>query len=130
MNLAQIHLELGMIFRAAEYAQQSLELSHELHDDDTATMVRCVEIAAEILVRTNQALEGVILVAAATRRREALQTPRPTEEQTEFDLMLPATRAVLTEPEFARAWHLGADLPIDEAAELAMRALSSTRAGT
>lgn len=130
MNLAQIHLELGMIIRAAEYSQQSLELSRELHDDDTATMVRCVEIAAEILVRRGEASEGVMLAAAATRRREVLQTPRPADEQSELDRMLPAARDALTEPEFTLAWNLGADLPISEAANLAMRDLSGTPAGS
>jgi tetratricopeptide (TPR) repeat protein len=88
MNLALVTLERGLIVRSAELARDSLELSQDIGDDGSATTVRCIEIAAQILGSMESSATAVGLLAAATRRREELGAPRPDIERPEIDRVL------------------------------------------
>ena len=63
MNLAPVTLELGAIVHAAELACDSLELSQDMRDDGSATTVRCIEIAAQILTALDSTPTAVVLAA-------------------------------------------------------------------
>ena len=123
MNLALVTLERGAIVRSAELACESLELSHDMHDDGSATTVRCIEIASQILEALDSTRTAVSLVAAATVRREVLGAPRPAVEQPELDRMLRCARDALGDSAFDAAWNRGQDLPIHEAVDLAAASL-------
>jgi predicted ATPase len=123
MNLALVTLERGAIVRSAELACESLELSHDMRDDDSATTMRCIEIASQILVALDSTRTAVGLVATATIRRDALGAPRPAVEQPEVDRMLRRARGALGDSSFNAAWNRGKDLPIHEAVDLAAASL-------
>jgi predicted ATPase/DNA-binding XRE family transcriptional regulator len=125
MNLALVTLERGAIVRSAELACESLELGHDMHDDDSTATVRCIEIASEILSALDSTRTAVGLLAAATVRREVLGAPRPAVEQPEIDRMLSCARGVLGGAAFDTAWNRGQDLPIHEAVDLAAASLTT-----
>ena len=80
MNLALVTLDRGALTRSTELALESLELSQDMGDDGSATTVRCVEIAAQVLGALASTPAAVTLLASATTRREALGAPRPSVE--------------------------------------------------
>jgi predicted ATPase/DNA-binding XRE family transcriptional regulator len=123
MNLALVSLERGAVVRSAELACDSLELSLDMGDDRSATAVRCIEIAAQILAALDSPRTAVGLVAAATVRREILGAPRPKVEQPELDCMLRCARDALGDSAFDAAWNRGQDLPMQEAVDLAATGL-------
>ena len=123
MNLALVTLERGAIVRSAELACESLELSHDMRDDDSAATVRCIEIASQVLLGLDSTRTAVGLVATATIRREVLGAPRPAVEQPEIDRMLRCARDALGDSAFDSAWSRGQDLPIHEAVDLAAASL-------
>ena len=123
MNLALVTLERGAIVRSAELACESLEIGHDMHDDGSATTVRCIEIAAQILEALDSTRTAVRLVAAATLRRDVLVAPRPAVEQPELDRMLRCARDALGGSAFDAAWNRGQGLPIHEAVDLAAASL-------
>ena len=95
MNLASVTLRRDAIVRSAELAHESIDLSRAIGDLDSATTVRCIEIAAQILAALGPKATSVRLVAAATRRREILGAPRPIVEQPEVESMLEAVRVAV-----------------------------------
>lgn len=119
MNLALVTLERGAFVRSAELARDSLQLSQELGDDGSASTVRCIEIAAQILSALGSTATAVSLAAAATRRREILGAPRPAAEQPEFDRMLHGAREAIGESAFHAALNRGENLPIHDAVDMA-----------
>jgi tetratricopeptide (TPR) repeat protein len=123
MNLALVTLERGAITRSAELACESLELSQEMREDASATTVRCIEIASQILVALDSTRTAVGLVATAAIHREMLGAPRPAVEQPEIDRMLRCARDALGDSAFDAAWDRGQDLPINEAVDLAAATL-------
>jgi tetratricopeptide (TPR) repeat protein len=123
MNLALVTLERGAIVRSAELVCDSLEISHDMGDDGSATTVRCIEIAAQILGALDSPRTAVGLVAAATLRREVLGAPRPAVEQPEIDHTLRWAHDALGDPAFDAAWNRGQELPIQEAVDLASASL-------
>jgi predicted ATPase len=123
MNLALVTLERGAIVRSAELACESLELSHDMRDDGSATTVRSIEIASQILEALDSTRTAVSLVAAATIRREVLGAPRPAVEQPELDRMLGCAHDALGDSAFDDAWNRGQDLPIQEAVDQAAASL-------
>jgi predicted ATPase/DNA-binding XRE family transcriptional regulator len=123
MNLALVTLERGAIMRSAELACESLELSHEMRDDGSATTVRCIEIASQILVALDSTRTAVGLVATATIHRDVLGAPRPAAEQPEINRVLRCARGALGDSAFDAAWHRGQDLYINEAVDLAASTL-------
>ena len=126
MNLTLVTLQRGAVARSAELAHDSLELSRDMRDDDSAATVRCIEIAAQILAALGSTSAAVGLVAAATRRRQILGTPRPGVEQPELDRMLHDAHDVVGGPTFDRAWNSGWDISIAEAVEAAAAGLIAT----
>jgi predicted ATPase/DNA-binding XRE family transcriptional regulator len=123
MNLALVTLERGAVVRSAELARDSLELSQYMRDDGSATVARCIEIAAQIFGALDSTPTAVVLVAAATVRREMLGAPRPAVEQPELNRMLDAARHTLGESAFDAAWQRGQHLRISEAVDLAATSL-------
>jgi predicted ATPase len=123
MNLALVTLDRGLIVRSAELARDGLELSQDMADVGSATTVRCIEIAAQILVSLKSNATAVDLLAAATRRREELSAPRPDIERPEIDRVLQTARRALAPAAFEAAWNRGQALPISEAIELAAASL-------
>jgi predicted ATPase/DNA-binding XRE family transcriptional regulator len=119
MNLALVTLERGALVRSAELALESLELSQDMRDDGSATTVRCVEIAAQVLGALASMPTGVTLLASATTRRKTLGAPRPSVEQPELDRLLNAAHHGLAASAFETAWRSGEDLPIQDAIDLA-----------
>jgi predicted ATPase/DNA-binding SARP family transcriptional activator/DNA-binding XRE family transcriptional regulator len=125
MNLALVTLERGALVRSAELARDSLDLSRELGDDGSATTVRCIEIAAQVLRALDSTATALSLAAAATRRRAILGTPRPAAEQPEFDRILHGAREAVGESAFHAAWTRGETLPIHDAVDLAATRLQT-----
>lgn len=125
MNLALVTLERGALKRAAELALESLQLSQDMRDDGSATTVRCVEIAAQVLGALPSTPTAVTLLASATTRRETLGAPRPSVEQPELDRFLNAAHHELAASVFETAWRNGEDLPIQDAIDLAAASLTS-----
>jgi predicted ATPase len=123
MNLALVNLERGAIARSAELARDSLEISQDMRDDDSATTVRCIEIAAQVFAALGSTPTAVVLVAAAARRRVRLGAPQPAGEKPELDRMLDGAREALGQAAFEAAWARGQDLPVREAVDLAAASL-------
>jgi hypothetical protein len=123
MNLALVNLERGAIARSAELARDSLEISQDMRDDDSATTARCIEIAAQVFAALGSTPTAVVLVAAAARRRVRLGAPQPAGEKPELDRMLDGAREALGQAAFEAAWARGQDLPIREAVDLAAASL-------
>jgi hypothetical protein len=109
--------------RSAELSCHSLELSHDMSDDGSATTVRCIEIAAQVLEALDSTRTAVRLVAAATLRRDALGAPRPSVEQPELDRLLHCARDALGDSAFDAAWIRGRQSSIQEAVDLAAASL-------
>ena len=122
MNLALVTLERGRIVRSAELARDSLELSQNIGDDGSATTVRCIEIAAQILGSMESTATAVSVLAAATRRREELGAPRPDIEQPEIDRVLQGARTALAPSVFEATWSRGRALPINRPSSWRLRA--------
>jgi hypothetical protein len=76
MNLALTTFERADLPRARELAQGMLQLSQDIADASAST-VRCVEIASEILQACGAAETVVRLEGAANTQREALGAPMP-----------------------------------------------------
>jgi predicted ATPase/DNA-binding XRE family transcriptional regulator len=125
MNLALVNLDRGGLTRSAELARESLELSQDMRDDKSATTVRCVEIAAQVLGALGATHTVVTLLASATTRREALDAPRPSVEQPELDRVLAAARTELGTSTFETAWRHGEDLAIHDAIDQAAATLTT-----
>jgi hypothetical protein len=123
MNLTVVTLERGDRVRAATLAHEVLVLCQELADGSAST-VRCVEIASEVLQSSGDLETAVRLVAAATARREALGAPIPPRELPERERTLSGARAGLAADTFDQLWKDGTRLAIHEAVELAAAALA------
>jgi len=124
MNLTLVVLELGAVEHAAELARESIELSDGMHDDGSATTVRCIEIAALVLEAMRSTDTAVGLLAAATRRREELAAPRPGAEESDLAPALEEARTALGTERFDSAWARGRDLTMLEALAVATEALT------
>jgi predicted ATPase len=122
MSLAGIAVSRGSTARAVALALQILDLCREMVDP-SATTVRCVEIASDVLLGVGSAEPAVRLIAAATAQRKALGAPVPPQEQAERDRALSAARAALETIGFERAWADGGRLSSLEAVELAAESL-------
>jgi non-specific serine/threonine protein kinase len=122
MSLAVVAFERGSADRAAALTLQILDLCREMVDP-SATTVRCVEIAADVLLTVGSAEPAVQLIAAATTQRAALGAPVPPHEQLERDRALTTARAALATVGFERAWVDGGRLSTLEAVELAAESL-------
>jgi hypothetical protein len=125
MNLALVTLDRGALTRSTELALESLELSQDMGDDGSATTVRCVEIAAQVLGALASTPAAVTLLASATTRREALGAPRPSVEKPELDRLLDAARHDLPLSVFDAAWRRGEDLAIHDAIVQAAASLTT-----
>jgi predicted ATPase/DNA-binding XRE family transcriptional regulator len=125
MNLALVTLERGALTRSAELALESLELSQDMGDDGSATTVRCVEIAAQVLGALGSRQIAVTLLASATTRRGALGAPRPSVERPELDRLLDAASSELAASVFEAAWRRGEVLPIRDGIDLAAASLTT-----
>jgi predicted ATPase/DNA-binding XRE family transcriptional regulator len=125
MNLALVTLERGALTRSAELALESLELSQDMGDDGSATTVRCVEIAAQVLGALGSRQIAVTLLASATTRRGALGAPRPSVERPELDRLLDAAGSELAASVFEAAWRRGEVLPIRDGIDLAAASLTT-----
>jgi hypothetical protein len=123
MNLAVIAFDRGSPVRAAALTLQVLELCQEM-EDASATTVRCVEIASDVLLGLGSAEPAVRLVAAAIAQREALGAPVPPLEQAERERALSAAHAALEPGAFDRAWKEGEQLSILKAVEVAAESLT------
>jgi tetratricopeptide (TPR) repeat protein len=124
MNLTLVSLDQGRIANAVTCARSSLGLCHEM-SDASATTTRCVEIAARVLQACGSSDIATSLVGAASSQRETLGAPVPRSEQPELDGLLNATRGSLEVEDFQHAWEAGSQLSIDEAVELATKALAA-----
>jgi predicted ATPase len=125
MNLTLVTLERGALPRAAELARESLKLSRDMHDDGSATTVRCVEIAAQVLCALASTSTGVALLASAAAQREVLGAPQPSAERTELDRLLVAARSELAASVLDAQWRRGRDLPIQNAVDQATASLTA-----
>jgi len=124
MNLAVITFELGDFRRARALAAQTLGLCQEMADV-SATTVRCVEIAAEILQASGASETVARLEAAASAQRQALGAPMPPNERGERDRTQQAAVAVLSAAVYDQAWREGQQLSMGDAVDLAATALTS-----
>ncbi len=122
MSLAVLARERGSTTRAAAITLQILDLCREMVDP-SATTVRCVEIASDVLLGVGSTEPAVILIAAATAQRAALGAPVPPQEQVEREGALSAAHAALETSGFERAWASGGRLSIPQAVELAAESL-------
>jgi hypothetical protein len=95
-----------------------LNLSREI-GDASATTVRCVEIASEVLQAIGLPETVVHLEAAANTQRQALRAPLPPSERDERERTQRAAAALLSTEAYGRAWNEGGRLSIQEALELA-----------
>jgi predicted ATPase/DNA-binding XRE family transcriptional regulator len=127
MNLAIISLERAAMGRATALARDSLELCRELADW-SATTVRCIEIASEVLSASGSTEVALTLVSAATAEREVLGAPIPPLEQGERNQTLNEAYSKLTAEASERAVIRGSNLTIQEAVELAADALTALEA--
>jgi predicted ATPase/DNA-binding XRE family transcriptional regulator len=125
MNLALVTLDRGALTRSAELARESLELSQDMRDDTSATSVRCVEIAAQVLAALGETPTALTLIASATTRREALEAPRPAVEQPELEQLLDAAGKELDTAAYDTAWRHGEDLAIHDAIDQAAATLTT-----
>jgi len=124
MNLTVITLEQGARARASELAGEMLDLCHEMADASAST-VRCVEIAANVLQALGSAEVALRLEATATSRRQVLGAPVPPNERTEREMLVRGAEAALDPTVFQRAWREGSRLSVHQAVELANNSLAS-----
>jgi tetratricopeptide (TPR) repeat protein len=125
LNLSVISFERGNVGRASELVLETLSLCQEIADA-SATTVRCVEVASEILQAVG-ALETVVrLEAAASAQRLALGAPAPPNERSERDRTRKAAAEALPAERYAQAWQHGEQLTIADAVELAVAELTKS----
>jgi transcriptional regulator with XRE-family HTH domain len=122
LNLSVINLEREDLRRARELMVQTLRLCEEIADA-SATTVRCVEVASEILQASQASETVVILESAASAQREALGAPMPPNERAERERTRQAAASVLPATQFERAWQRGQQLSIRGAVEVAIAEL-------
>lgn len=119
LNLSVISFERADLPRARELALQTLRLCQEIADA-SATTVRCVEVASEILQGSGAWQTVVRLEAAASAQREALHAPMPPNERAERERTQKAAVSAVPPSQFERDWQQGQMLSIYEAVELAV----------
>jgi predicted ATPase/DNA-binding XRE family transcriptional regulator/Tfp pilus assembly protein PilF len=124
MNLAVITLERGDVPRARELSRQTLKLCQEIADA-SATTVRCVEIASEILQACGASESVVRLEAVSAAQRDALGAPMPPNERAERERTRQAAAAALSPSVYDQALRDGAVLSIRDAIELAATGLTT-----
>jgi predicted ATPase/DNA-binding XRE family transcriptional regulator/Tfp pilus assembly protein PilF len=124
MNLALITFERADLTRARELARGMLQLSQDIADASAST-VRCVEIASEILQACGASETVVRLEGAASAQREALGAPMPPNERAERERTRQAAAAALSVKGYEQAWGEGAQLSIQAAVQLAADCLDS-----
>jgi predicted ATPase/DNA-binding XRE family transcriptional regulator/Tfp pilus assembly protein PilF len=122
LNLSVITFERDDLRRARELIQQTLRLCQEIADA-SATTVRCVEVASEILQASAASETVVRLEAAASAQRLALRAPMPPNERAERERTQQAVAKALPEDVYADAWKVGEQLSIRDAVELALSEL-------
>jgi tetratricopeptide (TPR) repeat protein len=122
LNLSVITLERGDLRRACELVLHTLRLCEEIADS-SATTVRCVEVASEILQARRASETVVLLESAASAQREALGAPMPPNERAERERTRQAAALALPATQFERAWRQGQQLSIRDAVELAIAEL-------
>jgi tetratricopeptide (TPR) repeat protein len=122
LNLSVITFEREDLGRARELVLHALKLCEEIADS-SATTVRCVEVASEILQASGASEVVVRLEAAASARREALAAPMPPNERAERERTQMAAASALPEGLYAQAWRRGAQMSIRDALELAVAEL-------
>ena len=122
LNLSVITFERADVPRARELALQTLRLCQEIADA-SATTVRCVEVASEILQASGASETVVRLEAAASAQRDALGAPTPPNERAERERTQEAAASAVPPPEFERVWQQGHMLSIHDAVELAVAEL-------
>jgi predicted ATPase/DNA-binding XRE family transcriptional regulator len=123
LNLSVITFERADFPHARELVLQTLRLCQEIADA-SATTVRCVEVASEIL-QANGASEIVVrLEASASTQRRTLGAPAPPNEQPERDRTRQAAADALPAAVYALAWQQGEHVSIREAVDLAMAELT------
>jgi tetratricopeptide (TPR) repeat protein len=119
LNLSVITFEREDLRRARQLVLETLRLCQEIADA-SATTVRCVEVASEILQAGGAAETVVRLEAAASAQRLALGAPAPPNERPERDRTQQAAAKALPPEAYARAWEQGEHLSIRDAVELAV----------
>ena len=122
LNLSVITFERDDVRRARELMRQTLTLCQEIADA-SATTVRCVEVASEILQASGASETVVRLEAAASAQRLALRAPMPPNERAERERTQRALAEALPEDIHAEAWKAGEQLSIRDAVELAVAEL-------
>ena len=125
MNLALVALRRGENTRSAQLVCTSLEISSDMHDIESATTIRCLELAATILGSENSMPAAIALIAAASRHREVLDAPRPAVEQPDVERILNQARAAIGSKSFEAAWNRGRDIPMAAAVEWAAADLTA-----
>jgi predicted ATPase/DNA-binding XRE family transcriptional regulator len=123
LNLSVIIFEREDVSRARELVLQTLRLCQEIADA-SATTVRCVEVASEILQASGASETAVRLESAASTQRLALGAPAPPNERPERDRTQQAAAEALPPAVYARAWQQGEQLAIRDAVELAVAELT------
>jgi hypothetical protein len=123
LNLSVITFERDDLHRARELLVQTLRLCQEIADA-SATTVRCVEVASEILQATGASETVVRLVAAASAQRLTLGAPMPPNESAERERTRQAAADALAAEAYAHAWRQGEQLSIQDAVELAVAELT------
>jgi predicted ATPase/DNA-binding XRE family transcriptional regulator/Tfp pilus assembly protein PilF len=122
LNLSVITFQRDDLRRARELVLQTLRLCQEIADA-SATTVRCVEVASEIL-QAGGALETVVrLEAGASVQRLALRAPLPPNERAERERTQRAAADRLLATDYASVWRQGEQLSIRDAVELAVAEL-------
>jgi hypothetical protein len=122
LNLSVITFERNDVGGARELIRQTLRLCQEIAGA-SATTVRCVEVASEILQASGTSDTVVRLEAAASAQRLGLRAPVPPDERAERKRTQRAVADALPEHVRAAAWKAGEQLSIRDAVELAVAEL-------
>jgi predicted ATPase/DNA-binding SARP family transcriptional activator len=101
---------------ARALCQESLVIWRDL--SDKRGIAECLETLAHIASAQKQAERAAQLLGAAEALREAIGSPLPPAERSDYDRSVSAIRAALSKKDFATAWTQGRALTWEQAAAL------------
>jgi predicted ATPase len=116
--LGGVAVAQGQQERAAVLYKESLALCREL--GDKWNIAQCLEGLARVAETEGQSERAAQLFSAAEALREALDTPLPPSDHTEYDRSVAAVCAGLGEETFRLAWEEGRKMALEQAIEYAL----------
>jgi tetratricopeptide (TPR) repeat protein len=120
--LGQSLSEMGRFEDATDAYREALDVGPKFYDN-LPDLISLFERIAELLIQTGRARQACTILAAGSRIRADIGTPRHPWQEARHENALSAIRRSISESAFAQAWDEGDSMTIDDAVPCVATAL-------